>query len=395
MLLIDGSTCLITIDIASQVWVSFFSNNSDLCYNRAIDIKGDKGAGMLSILMTLFVGTLGGLVAKRLSIPAPFMIGSMVAVALASILTKQVEAINPMKIFAQIISGAYIGQSVSKSDLLNLPKLAKSIISLMSLFTLNMFLLGGVFVYCFDLDPVTALLSCLPGGIMDVSLMAVDMGAKADIVATLQSARLVGMLLFLPVWVTFWVNRFDPKAKATKKKIVKSASSQDTRPSRKEQLWNNIQVLSIATIGGLIGLGLKIPVGALIVSLLFSTALKVLRQTSQMPSTLRYIAQVFAGSIIGTSFTQDSLLQMGHLIVPILLLLSSYLIINLFFGYIMYKKGILDLQSALFASSPAGATDISLLAGELGGDMPKIAGIQISRTLYTVVIMPLLVKWLN
>ncbi|VEH33297.1 ammonia monooxygenase [Streptococcus equi subsp. equi] len=60
----------------------------------------------------------------------------------------------------------------------------------------------------------------------------------------------------------------------------------------------------------------------------------------------------------------------------------------------MYKKGILDLQSALFASSPAGATDISLLAGELGGDMPKIAGIQISRTLYTVVIMPLLVKWL-
>ncbi|HEK9997933.1 AbrB family transcriptional regulator [Streptococcus equi] len=349
---------------------------------------------MLSILMTLFVGTLGGLVAKRLSIPAPFMIGSMVAVALASILTKQVEAINPMKIFAQIISGAYIGQSVSKSDLLNLPKLAKSIISLMSLFTLNMFLLGGIFVYCFDLDPVTALLSCLPGGIMDVSLIAVDMGAKADMVATLQSARLVGMLLFLPVWVTFWVNRFDPKARTTKKRIVKSANSQKARPSRKEQLWNNVQVLSIASIGGLIGLGLKIPVGALIVSLLFSTALKVLRQTSQMPSTLRYIAQVFAGSIIGTSFTQDSLLQMGRLIVPILLLLSSYLIINLFFGYIMYKKGILDLQSALFASSPAGATDISLLSGELGGDMPKIAGIQISRTLYTVVIMPLLVKWL-
>lgn len=349
---------------------------------------------MLSILMTLLVGTLGGLVAKRLSIPAPFMIGSMVAVALASILTKQVEAISPMKIFAQIISGAYIGQSVSKSDLLNLPKLAKSIISLMSLFTLNMLLLGGIFVYCFDLDPVTALLSCLPGGIMDVSLMAVDMGAKADMVATLQSARLVGMLLFLPVWVTFWVNRFDPKARTTKKRIVKSANSQKARPFRKEQLWNNVQVLSIASIGGLIGLELKIPVGALIVSLLFSTALKVLRQTSQMPSTLRYIAQVFAGSIIGTSFTQDSLLQMGRLIVPILLLLSSYLIINLFFGYIMYKKGILDLQSALFASSPAGATDISLLAGELGGDMPKIAGIQISRTLYTVVIMPLLVKWL-
>lgn len=173
---------------------------------------------MLSILMTLFVGTLGGLVAKRLSIPAPFMIGSMVAVAIASILTKQVEAVSSMKIFAQIVSGAYIGQSVNKADLLNLPRLAKAIISLMALFTLNMLCLGLVLVYCFDLDPVTALLSCLPGGIMDVSLMAVDMGAKADIVATLQSARLIGMLLLLPAWVAFWVNRFDPKAKATKKR---------------------------------------------------------------------------------------------------------------------------------------------------------------------------------
>lgn len=85
---------------------------------------------------------------------------------------------------------------------------------------------------------------------------------------------------------------------------------------------------------------------------------------------------------------------MFHLIVPIMLLLASYLLINVFFGYMMYKRGILDLQSALFASSPAGATDISLLAGDLGGDMAKIAGIQISRTLYTVIIMPLLVKWL-
>lgn len=83
---------------------------------------------------------------------------------------------------------------------------------------------------------------------------------------------------------------------------------------------------------------------------------------------------------------------MKDLFIPILLMLASYMLINAFFGYLMYKRGLFDIQSALFASSPAGATDISLLAGELGGDMAKIAGIQISRTMYTVIIMPLLIK---
>lgn len=66
-----------------------------------------------------------------------------------------------------------------------------------------------------------------------------------------------------------------------------------------------------------------------------------------MSKSIRYVAQIFAGSLIGTNFTHDSLARMTHLIIPIILLLTSYLIINAFFGFVMYKKGILDLQSAL------------------------------------------------
>ncbi|MCL6221452.1 AbrB family transcriptional regulator [Streptococcus dysgalactiae subsp. equisimilis] len=349
---------------------------------------------MVLILITLLVGSLGGIIAKRLKIPAPFMIGSMAAVAMASILTGQMQAPSQMKLIAQIVSGAYIGQTVSQKDLANLPKLAKSIVSLMALFTLNMFVMGFLFHHFFGLDLVTAFLSCLPGGIMDVSLMAVDMGAKPDIVATLQSARLIGILIILPLWVQFWVKRVTPKpiSQPLEKQIAQRATK---RPlSYPNQAWNNMVILSVASVGGFIGLWLNIPVGALIVSLLFSAILKMSQNTPQLSSEIRFIAQILAGTLIGTSFTRESLLDMFHLIVPIMLLIASYLLINVFFGYMMYKRGILDLQSALFASSPAGATDISLLAGDLGGDMAKIAGIQISRTLYTVIVMPLLVKWL-
>ena len=356
---------------------------------------------ILQIGFTLLIGLLGGLAAKKLQVPAPFMIGSMIAVAVFSIITGEMKMEGSLKVFAQIVSGAYIGQQVSKKDFLNLPKLAASIASLMLLFTVNMIVIGFVFIAFFKMDAVTAFLSCLPGGIVDVSLMSIDMGAQSDIVATLQSARLVGILIILPMWVAFITKHFAPED--SKQEAAPSSSgtagphafkdkkSREKR-SLKEEWTNNALILAIASIGGLIGLWLGIPVGALIFSLIFSSILKIIKNTEQLTKAIRYVAQVFAGSLIGINFTQKSLMELVHLIIPIILLLTSYLIINAFFGFIMYKRGILDLQSALFASSPAGATDISLLAGELGGDMPKIAGIQISRTLYTVIIMPMLVR---
>lgn len=346
---------------------------------------------MQALLITILVGTLGGLIAKKLKFPAPFMIGSMIAVAIVSIVTGSMETTKAMKIFAQIVSGAYIGQNIKKDDLTNLPKLGKVITILMGIFTINMVIMGIIFMTFFDMTPVTAFLSCLPGGIMDVSLMAVDMGAQSDIVATIQTARLMGILLILPLWISFWVKRFAsiPNGAQSHKPVPKVVK---TKLSPKKQWLNNLFILTIATIGGFIGLWLDIPVGALIFSLIFSSTLKIKCNTVQLTSGIRYTAQIFAGSIIGTSFTQESLSQMLHLIVPVILLLASYLLINVAFGFWMARTGILDLQSALFASSPAGATDLTLMAGDLGGDMPKIAGIQISRILYTVVIMPLLVK---
>ncbi|MGT2783950.1 AbrB family transcriptional regulator [Streptococcus merionis] len=346
---------------------------------------------MVTVILTFWVGFAGGWLAKKIKFPAPYMVGSMIAVGLVSALTSQMEMYRPIKIVAQIISGVYIGQQVTKKDLLNLPKLGSTIMALMALFTLNMLITGGLFIYVFKMDPVTAFLSCLPGGIMDVSLLSIDMGAQADVVATLQTARLVGILLILPNWVGFILRHFSPR---TVNKTAEKVQVEVTpvKLSQNDRLCNDMSILAVATVAGLIGMWSGLPVGALIFSLLASAILKMRQNTIQLQPKIRYLAQILAGSIIGTNFTCDSLSQMVRLIVPVLILLVSYLVINAFFGYVIYRRGVLDLQSALFASSPAGATDISLIAGELGGDMAKIAGIQISRTLYTVIVMPLLIK---
>lgn len=346
----------------------------------------------MEVVITLLIGALGGLLAKKCRIPAPFMIGSMLAVGIVSMTFGYVGAEKSLKLFAQIVSGAYIGQTISRSDIVNLPKLWKAICGLMGMFTLNMLLLGCVFIHYFHMDPVTAFLSCLPGGIMDVSLMAVDMGARADIVASLQSARLISILLILPVWVKFWVSRSRQSQLSSVKSHKSTVKQVKEKIPFQKILQNNALILAVSVCCGLIGLWTKIPVGTLIFSLIGSSMLKMIKNTKQLSSEIRYAAQVVAGSIIGTSFTSESFATIQQLIVPVILLLSSYLSINLLYGWLLYRKQVFDLQSALFATSPAGATDISLLVGDLGGDMAKIAGIQISRTLYTVMIMPQLVR---
>lgn len=344
---------------------------------------------LVKIFGTLIIGFLGGIIAKRLKMPAAFMTGSMLAVAACSIVSNAMFMPGSLKVIAQIVSGAYIGQQVSKQDLLNFPKLAKSIVLLMTLFTVNTFVMGFLFARFFSIDLITALLSCLPGGIMDVSLISIDMGAQAEIVATMQLARLVGMLLILPYWIAFILKRL---GKNEQPETDETTVSKPLPFGTNRELTNNLLILLVAGAGGLLGMYLQVPVGALIFSLIFSCGLKLLKNTAPLNNKIRQLAQILAGSIIGSTFTRDSLEQISQLILPACLLLGSYLLVNVLFGFIVYKRGILDLRSALFASSPAGATDISLIAGELGGDMPKIAGIQICRTLYTIIVLPILVR---
>src|SRR5699024_4489543 len=176
---------------------------------------------------------------------------------------------------------------------------------------------------------------------------------------------------------------------------VQNGHSKITATNHKQSyppIKNDLYVIFISLIGGIIGYYSQLPVGTLIGALIASLLIKLYGGSQPLRPTLRYTAQICAGSIIGTTFTHESLLNMFNLIIPAIILLGSYLTINYFYSIFIYRRGLIDLQSALFSSSPAGATDISLIAGELGGDLAKIASTQIIRMLYTIIVLPNVVK---
>ncbi|MFQ8584290.1 MAG: AbrB family transcriptional regulator [Holdemania massiliensis] len=97
----------------------------------------------MNALLTLAAGIMGWRIAARLKLPAPAMLGSMIAVGLTNILFDYAALPLAVKVFAQAISGAFIGMQINRSDLGRLKSLIIRLI-LAVLLTANTFVVGIV-----------------------------------------------------------------------------------------------------------------------------------------------------------------------------------------------------------------------------------------------------------
>ena len=67
-------------------------------------------------VLTLLAGVAGWQLAARWKLPAPAMLGSMLAVGLTNILFDYAALPMAVKVFAQAISGAFIGMQIGRKD---------------------------------------------------------------------------------------------------------------------------------------------------------------------------------------------------------------------------------------------------------------------------------------
>ncbi|MDN6641058.1 MAG: AbrB family transcriptional regulator [Tetragenococcus sp.] len=335
-----------------------------------------------SILFTFIIAFIGAKLGQKLHFPAPFMIGSMLVVMLFSVLTDTAYFPQQAKVIAQIVAGIFIGQKLTRSDVINLKYVIKPTLLLLIILTINTFIFGFIFAWLFDWKVLTGLLATTPGGLMDTTLIAADFDSEIHIVAIMQLVRSVGVLLLFPTWI----------------KLFSTENSQEKTAEDSSPVYGKTQlnkkhfliVMFIGISGGLLGYFLGFPAGTLSLSLVFSALFKLRTNISAFPIQIRQFAQILAGSMVGASFTREVAASLKTFIIPAILLIVIYLLISYLYAQINKHKGWLDFTSALFASCPAGATDIALISSDYGVNMNSVAMIQIARLIHAVGIMPLL-----
>ncbi|NLO35975.1 MAG: hypothetical protein GX112_06455 [Clostridiaceae bacterium] len=146
--------------------------------------------------------------------------------------------------------------------------------------------------------------------------------------------------------------------------------------------------LLVASLGGYLGYKAKIPAGTMLGALLFTVLLNLIVGQAFVPAGVRPWLQMCSGALLGAGIRRRDVRELKYLILPGLVMIVLMMVMNVLFGYLMYRFSHLDLATALLAAAPGGMTDMALIAGDLGGDPMPVTLLHLARLLIIYALLP-------
>ncbi len=359
----------------------------------------------MNILLTMLCGYLVGEIFRKLKVTGGMMIGALVGSAIFNILTNDGYIAFEMKFMAQVITGAFVGCSMKKEDLKSLKYLVVPLIFVTTCFLILNLVVGYLIHNLCGIDKATAYMSAVPGGISDIPMIAVDLGANPSKVATMQFARLVTGVALFPTIIKL-IDKRNKKHELSEKEEVEEVvvnkeeiiaeGSEKVKVSAKKKYDYRIVVgtLIIATIGGIMGKELGISGGVVLVPMVLIATLQIKTEKIVLPPNIRKFAQLLSGSFIGSTMVWADVIDLKSLAMPILIMIIGYFINCVFLGFVLHKRFGFSLAEGMLTASPAGPSDLALIADEMGIESARLAVMQMSRMTLVIAIFPQVISFL-
>ncbi len=335
---------------------------------------------MLQTVLTLALCTAVGFLFYRRRVPAGMLIGAVAASAALAAGFPSSGVLPISKHAAQVVAGVFIGCSASRDDFRQLKTFWKPVIMITCSLLLVNVVIGVLLFFAGYADLLTCLVCAVPGGISDVTLIAVDFGTDASKVLLVHFCRLVvGVAVFPTV-----VQRITPPMpEGAGEPAVRKGGKLDRRGAARLLL-----ALGVSSAGAWLGNWLDIPAASILVPLFITFALNLSGFSIPFPSWLRQAAQVVSGAYIG------GLLDPGKFGNPLTVLSAAAITIAVllanafFFGKWMEKRFQVPLREGMLMLTPAGAGDMALISADIGVSSPRLILVQIYRLLIATAIFP-------
>lgn len=337
------------------------------------------------MLLTLAAALGMGVLVFKLNVPGGMLVGAILGAAALNIATGQAYIFPQARVLAQALTGAYIGCMMTREDVRHLPRLIQPyFFVLVSLLVLNL-AMAAVFYRATDLDLLTCLFCAAPGGMSDTPLIAMDMGADGSVVAVMQFVRMIFGMGCLPTVILLSDRLLEPEAaKALESRIQQQNKRVQAKPTFLGFLPTMCLAMAAAGLGKLSG----VSAGALSAALIVTVALKLSGRCPGMPIWLRQVAQVVSGCCIGSEITRDQIFAMRQLALPAVALCLGYIACCVGVGLVLSRLFHIPPREAMLTLSPAGATEMALIAADLGVESTNLVVLQICRLVGVMLIFP-------
>jgi membrane AbrB-like protein len=226
----------------------------------------------------------------------------------------------------------------------------------------------------------TAVWGSAPGGASVMMIMAGAFGADARLVAFMQYLRVVLVAAVASLVARFWVGQPGPSAE------VAWFTALD---------WGGfVATLSIAAGGGLIGMALRIPAGALLVPMAMAAMLEAIGLVNiVLPPWLLAISYAFLGWSIGLSFNRAILQHAARALLPIMLAIGVMIGVCAALAAILVHYAGIDPLTAYLATSPGGMDSVAIIGAASKADLSFVMALQVVRLVIVLILGPPLARF--
>ncbi len=331
---------------------------------------------ILRTILTLCIAAAGGSVLGLLNLPAGWLTGGMIAVAIAALAKAPVQITNSLRNVAFVVIGSFLGSSVSPELLADLPKWPVSLAVLM----LNLAVLqwaAQTFLHkvC-RWDRQTAFFAAIPG--LTSYVIALAMPTRADVsrIAVSQTIRVFLLVALLPKALTIVAT---PAGNAISAAVT--------------SIPDMVITLAGGTLGGILFSFVGIPAGPLLGALLISGILHGFGIVQGgLPMPLLTAAYLVLGAVIGTRFAGTTLKALGAMFGASFGAFVISVGVAAIGAWIATQLTGLPLSQMVLAFSPGGIDVMTIMAFALGLDAAFVAGHQLARFLFIAIYAPIFVR---
>lgn len=350
-----------------------------------------------NLSITITTALAGAYAGRKLKLPAAFMTGSMIAVIIMNFFIGRAYCPATAKPYVQVIAGAFIAMSITRQTVKDMRLIVKPLLAYLGCLIVWALFCGFIMHTLGGLDKVTAFLSCVPGGLTDISLLSMDMGANTPQVTTLQTLRMIMAVGAFPLLTRNYVARFGHRFEWPKAGRVPAEGEQPAKAEAAVQtrtLQNMFVSMAVAAAGAGIGMLIGFPSAAMTGAMLAAAGWNIFTGRVFIPGELRKVTQVVAGSIVGAMVTRADIEGLASMIIPFLIIVGEYVIFDFVIAPVLARLFRVDLLTMILACTPAGASDMALIAGDMGGEISDVAVFHVVRLCVVLTVFPAIIQWI-
>jgi membrane AbrB-like protein len=321
-----------------------------------------------------------------LGLPSSFLFGALVVGLLVAILWPERLEVPPRGFAAaQAVTGVTLGAYLQSSALSAVGRSWLPVLLASGATLLLSIGFGVVLARVTATDTRTAALGMVAGGASGIVGMADDLGGDDRLVAFMQYARVLIVVLITPVLVPLVFSGHH----------VAGAGAAQSGPVFGHPLdW--VVTIALAVAGALGGRRLHVPAASLLGPMILSgiVTLGSIGGGFAVPPVLRETAFAVIGLRIGLRFTVATVRLVGRLLVPVTLSILGLLVACFGLAVALALTTPASLLDAYLATTPGGLYAVLAVAFGAGANTTFIIAVQGLRVLVMVLLAPVMVRWL-